>query len=72
MVEMLSASVALSLWEIAAVIRVKVSRNLSEIKQISFLSRSKVRLTSLRIQEKEKESMKHFTILTSIGYLILN
>lgn len=68
-VEVLSASVALTLWETAVVITTKVNRDLSEIKWVSFLSGSNVRLGSLRIQEKEKAGTKLFKILTSVGLL---
>lgn len=68
-VEVLSASVALTVWEIAVVITIKVNRDLSEIKWVSFLSGSNVRLGSLRIQEKEKAGTKLFKILTSVWLL---
>lgn len=68
--EMQLASVALRLWETAVVIRIKVNRDLSKIKLVSFLPGSNERLGSLRIQEKEKESTKLLKILTSVWLLL--
>jgi len=64
--EMLSASVAWTPWKIAVVIRIKVNRDLSKIKRVSFVSGSNVRLGSLSIQEKEKETTKQFEVLAPV------